>query len=358
MRLSFRSAGVLAPLALVVLLGAGCFGSTTPATGPGVDGGVFRTSDQGVQWKQLTSLIVAGKIGSIADVGTASIGMDPEDPAAVYVGTTQNGLLTSLDSGESWIQVKGMTSGKINAIAVDPMNKCTVLVAKANTIFKTTTCGRDWTQIFFDPKTDKLVTALAVDWFNDRNVYAGTNEGDVFRSDDGGAAWRVLERIDGIKISTIAIDPRDSRTVYVATFGAGISKTTDGGGTWTDIKEPLKTFDNAMRLTGLVPDPTTANTVYHISRYGVLRSGDAGATWTALTLPNPPGTVDIRAFAVHPRDSQQLVYATDTSIVFSNDGGKTWTPKKLPTVRGVSFIAFDRNNPANLFLGAAVKQQQ
>ena len=353
---SFRSFGLLvAPLALAALLGAGC--GSTSTSGPGVDGGIYRTTDQAVTWKQLTSLNLGTKIGSIADVGTVTYALDPQDPAAFYVGTVMNGVLTSLDGGDSWAIPKGLSTGKINTIAVDAHDKCTIYAAKANQIFKTTTCGRDWSQIFFDPKVDKVVSGLSVDWFNQRIVYAVTNEGDIFRSDDAGGSWRVLTRINA-RINGIVMDPRDSRTVYLSTLGLGVVKTVDGGTTWTPITEPLDKFDNARRPTQIVLDPTVPNVIYNVSHYGLLRSDDGGNAWQALTLPNPANTVDIRAFAIHPRDSKQLVYATDTSIVFSNDGGKTWTPKKLPTVRGVAFLTFDRQNPPSLFLGVSPKPQQ
>lgn len=341
----------LVPFVALFLLGQGCGGSTPPA---GLDGGVYRTKDAGVTWKQLKVLNLGTKLGSIADVGTVTMAVDPQDSMAVYVGTVQNGLLYSLDGGESWQQAKGLTTGKVNAIAVDPKDKCMVYAAKANAIIKTSNCSRDWNQVYFDSRTDIAFTALAIDWYTSNILYAGTSDGDIFRSDDSGQSWRRLDRVDAIRISAIAIDPRDSRTLYASTEGAGILKSTDGGATpFTRITKPFADYDSARRAHAVIVDPNLAGTLYTISKYGIIQSLDAGATWAPMKLPTPSGAVDIKALAISPKDSKQLVYATDASIVFSVDGGKTWTPKKLPTARGVSSMLFDRAAEPSLFLGVS-----
>ncbi|MFA6429613.1 MAG: YCF48-related protein [Patescibacteria group bacterium] len=342
---------VFAPLCVFALVGAGCLDGGTPQ-GSALDGGVFRTKDVAVTWQQLTALTIGGKVGSIGDVGTVTMAFDPQDAQAVYMGSAENGLFVSLDGGDSWAVSKGLSSGKVQAVSVDPKDKCTVYVAKANQVLKTANCGRDWNQVFFDERVDKIFTAVVVDWFNSNIVYAGTNAGDILRSDDAGGSWRVLTRIEGTNINDMDIDARDSRVMYVATNGRGIAKTMDSGATWTQIIDPFDAYDGANRPTQIVLDPGAQNTLYTVSRFGILKSDDSGASWRALSLPNPPNTVQIKSMAVHPTNPRMVVYATDTSIVFTNDGGTTWTSKKLPTKRGVSFIAFDRSTPPVLFLGA------
>lgn len=350
-RRSFSVGGLL--VSLVVLLGQGCTTSQTT----GLDGGVFRTSDQGTTWKQVKTVNLGAKFGSLANVGTVTLAVDPQDPLAIYLGTTENGLMYSLDSGESWMPAKGLTAGKINAIVVDPKDKCTVYAARANAIFKTNNCSRDWNQVFFDPRTDKIFTALAADWFNSRVFYAGSSDGDIFRSDDGGNSWRAINRVEGIRINNIVLDPRDSRIIYVATAGSGILKSVDSGNNWTRIIQPFQDYENARRPSLVVLDPLAAGVVYNVSKYGLLKSEDGGATWKPLTLPTPPGSVNLKSFLIHPKNSKVLVYATDTSIVWSLDGGTTWKPQKLPTSRGTACMIYDTSASPSLFLGAGVATQ-
>lgn len=330
----------------VTMMGVGC-GTKTAAT---PDGGVYRTADYGKTWTQPSILNLGAKLGSIANVGTVSASLDAQDPNAMYVGTTQNGLLTTLDGAQSWEQARGLSTGQVTDVAVDPFNKCVVFATRGNQLLKTSSCGRDWDQVYFDPRTAQIFTTVTIDPLQTTTVYAGNNDGDIFRSEDTGASWRVLHRADS-GINDLVIDPRNNKTVYVATNGSGTLKTIDRGATWQEIDPKLEQNAGSRRPLKIVLDPTNANTIYHVSRNGLLRSDDMGSSWRALALPTPPESTNVRSFAIHPKNANVLVYATDTSIVFTADGGQTWTPKKLPTTRSTSFLLFDQG-PANaLFLG-------
>ncbi|MBP7005665.1 hypothetical protein KBB27_00890 [Patescibacteria group bacterium] len=337
----------------LVLLGAGCAGSSTPAV---VDGGVYRTVDLAAHWTQPAVLVQSGKLGSIANVSVASAAFDPQDPATMYVGTTQNGLLMTLDSGASWQQARGLETGEVGGVAVDPQDKCTVFVARANQIMKTENCGRDWGQAYFDPRVAQVFTTVAISPQNTHVVYAGDADGDLIRTDDAGLSWRVLTRVEA-RINKITIDPRNANIIYAATNGAGVLKTTDGGTTWRAINASTDTFQ-ARNPSMVVIDSANSNVLYLVSRNGLLRSEDAGGSWRALALPTPPASTNIRAFAVHPKNPKVLVYSTDTSVVLTADLGVTWTPKKLPTTRSTSFLTFDEGPQNALFLGTIVRAAQ
>ncbi len=328
-------------------MGQGCLGGGQPAGGP--DGGLFRTADM-ENWTQLTVLNLGKQLGSIANVGVSALALDPQDAGALYAGTVQNGLLYSLDGGESWNNPAGLSKGRVVAIAAHPKDKCVVYAARLNQIMKTENCHRDWEEAFFDARTDKRFTAIAIDWFNPNVVYATTNDGDIVRSSNNGETWNVVHRLDGVELRNIVVDPHDSRVVYVSAFGQGVLKTTDGGQNWTQIRDALSEIDSKTRRSKIVAiDPSTANRLYQVSDYGILRSDDGGGTWTALTLPSPPDSVDILAFAVHPKNPKQLVYATEQSVVMSTDAGQTWTSKRSPTSRPPGALLYDLSEEPRLY---------
>lgn len=343
------------PVFALALLGQGCFGGgAQPAQGP--DGGVFQTTT-GEAWEQQTVLNLGTKLGSIANVGIASLAADPEDTNAMYAGTVENGILYSLDGGKSWTNPDSLKSGRVDGLAVHPKNKCVVFALRANQIMKTENCNRDWSQVFFNPRTDKKFTSIVIDWFNPASIYASTDDGDILKSENGGTTWRVVQRVDGIRINNLAMDPKDSRTVYASTFGQGIFKTTDGGENWTQIRDELSAFDGSRKTVAVALDPNNANRVYHISKYGILVSDDGGANWRSIALPSPPNSIDLAVFAVHPKDPKRLVYATENSIVFSSDGGLTWTSQKLPTSRAPAALLYTPTDPPTLYLGAAAAKK-
>ncbi len=344
-----RTALLLGFMALS-MMGIGC--GTKTAASP--DGGIYRTTDYAKTWSQPSILNLGTKLASIANVGTVSASLDPQDPDAMYIGTTQNGLLVSLDGMQSWSQASGLSTGQVSGIAVDPFNKCVVFATRGNQILKTSSCGRDWDQVYFDPRTAQVYSSVVIDALNTRTVYAGNADGDILRSEDGGASWRVLYRADS-GINDLVIDPRNSNAIYVATNGAGMLKTNDRGATWEKMTDTLKQYDGSRRPLKIVIDPKNANTIYLVSRNSLLRSDDMGSSWRALALPTPPEATNIRSFAIHPKNSNLLVYATDTSIVFTADAGQTWTPKKLPSTRSASFLIFDQRQDNALYLGTVIR---
>jgi len=342
---------VFTPLFALAIMGQGCLGGQ-PATGP--DGGLYRTADMNA-WSHLTVLDLGKQIGSLANVGMSSLALDPQDPGALYAGTVQNGILYSLNGGESWINPEGLSKGNVVAIAVHPKDKCVVYAARLNQIMKTENCQRDWKEVFFDARTDKRFTSIAIDWFNPNVVYATTDGGDIVRSSNNGDTWSVVYRLDGVALKNIIVDPHDSRVLYVSAFGQGILKTVDGGQNWEKIRDTLSEIDSKTRRSTLVvADPSTKDRVYQVSDYGILRSDDAGASWQALTLPSPPDSVKILAFAVNPKDAKQLVYATPSSVVFSADGGATWTSKRSPTTRPPKTLLYDLSDSPRLYLAPGV----
>lgn len=348
------------PFLALTLFGAGCFGgSSAPATGP--DGGVWKTTDGGKTWVNKKVLVSGPKVtGSVVNYQIMSMTFDPQDHNTIYLATKENGMLYSLDGGDSWQQSKtAMTAGRVNAVAVDPKNKCTVYATSANKIFKTQTCGRDWSQIFFDPRTDKSFTVLGIDWYNPTMLYAGTSDGDVFRSVDSGQSWQTAKRVDGVAITSLLVDTHDSRIVYVGTQGSGILKTADGGATWTQIlKQFGEDYRDARRVIQLVLDPVDTSTLYNISKYGIIKSTDGGETWKALSLTTPPGSVKINSLAVDSKNNKRLVYTGVSTLEFSTDGGTNWTPKKLPTTQAGSAIMIDPIDSNIIYLGTVAPPQQ
>lgn len=237
------------PIFALTLFGQGCFGGGNQATGP--DGGVWKTADRAENWTNKRALVDGPKVtAEAANISVRSMVFDPQDNKTIYLATDNLGLVHSNDAGDSWLKDTNLKLARVYSVAVDPKNKCVVYVTSANKIYKTENCTRDWEQIFFDPRTDKIFTQIVVDWFNPSILYAGTSEGDVFKSTDAGSSWQTSKRIEGTVVTAMVMDPRDSRVLYVGTSGDGIWKTLDGGNTWIHIEKQFgEEFREARRVT-------------------------------------------------------------------------------------------------------------
>lgn len=341
------SAGIA--LSLFVLLGQGCLGGGTTTT-KGPDGGVFKTADRGTTWVQKRVLLKGPKAVSLGNDLIVTFAMDPQDHNSIYAGTSERGLIYTLDGGDSWQEATTAPKGKIESIAVDPKDKCVVYLTIKNKIYKTENCTRDWEEMFFDPKTEKTFTKITVDWFNPTIVYAGTSEGDIFKSTDAGLSWLVSKRASS-RITAFEIDPVDSRVVYAGTYGDGVWKTMDSGNTWVRIRDQLKDFKDARRVGMLMIDQQDPELLYLVSDYGIISSRDGGDSWTPMQLTSQPNTVDIMGFAVNARNSEEIQYVTQNTLMTSSDRGTTWNSQRLPSTRNASAMLLDPEDGNTIYVG-------
>ncbi len=345
----YALSAILAPLLFV---GAGCITfNAGGSSGGGADGGLWKTADRGDSWQQKASVATttAQKL-SIGDVNVTTVVQDPEDPKALYIGTTDNGMFYSYDGGDSWQQNAQVGQGRIPSIAISTKNKCTVYAAIGNTVIKTIDCSRTWTTPYVDSRKDKLTTSVVVDFYDPQVVWIANNEGDVLRSGDGGVSWTSVHSFQN-GVLKMAMSAADSRRLYVGTKNNGVWRTTDGGATWTDVSQKYAQFSGSRDFLDIALGVSNPAVVILATKYGLLRSTDGGDSWGKIDLLTPPGTAPIYSVAVDPKDPAMLYYGTATAFYRSPNGGANWIPKKLPTSRAATSLLVDRINSSALYMG-------
>jgi hypothetical protein len=173
-------------------------------------------------------------------------------------------------------------------IAIDPSNSDRVFVASMR-LWRTEDDGATWKAVspVFD---DSRVSAVEIARGNPQIVYAGTENGGFFRSEDGGDSWSANlagPLLPGFMITRIASPSGDARTVYVVLGNTGHShvfRSRNGGDTWEDVDRG--SLPDVPHSAIVIP-PHDPQRLYVATDAGVFVSRDAGATWENLsgTLP-------------------------------------------------------------------------
>lgn len=337
-------------LAALTLVGAGCSLSGSKSSDTEKNGGVYKSTDSGATWSQAVVYPTAKGVGNIGTAEILSLAIDPQDHEAVYAGTSENGLLYSYNSGVSWFSVQDaiMQTNVISAVAVDPKNICTVFAASGLHLYRTETCGRTFESVYDEARGKIYVQEIAVDWFNDGVLYIGLSNGDVLKSSNNGETWvKILATKD--EITFILISNQDSRLVLVGANGS-FWKSADAGANWTEKTDVLESFKSADKIVAMSQD-AAGSVVYTASKYGLLKSVDAGETWSAVKLLTAPGEVIIKTLAVNPKTASTIYYATDTILYSTTDAGVNWDTQKLSDGWAASVLLIDPEETNVIYFG-------
>ncbi len=156
--------------------------------------------------------------------------------------------------------------------------------------------------------------ALSPAYATDRTLFAGTWDGGVFRSTDGGATWQAVNNgLATTDLLAVALSPAyaTDRTLFAGTNGSGVFRSADGGATWQAVNQGLTATD--VRAVALSPAYATDRTLYAGTEGGVFRSRDGGATWQAVN--NGLANTYVEAVAL------SSAYATDRTVYAGTSGG-------------------------------------
>ncbi len=327
-----------------------------------VGGGVWKSTDNGVEWENITDGKLPGPSSSIGAVAVA-----PSDPKILYVGTGEadiranvipgDGVYKSTDTGKTW-QFAGLRDAHaISAILVDPKNPNVVYVASMGHvfapdpnrgIFKSTDGGKSWKKILFvDNNTGAICLVMdpnhpgvmyATMWQAIRTpwglISGGPGSG-IYKSTDGGAHWSNITRNPGLPTTVlgrigVSIAASKPNTVYaiIQAKEGGVFRSDDAGATWKRVNEEMKLRQRAFYYMTIYADPKDPNTVYAPEVDALWVSRDGGKTFNKLKTPHG----DNHVVWINPDDTRILLEGNDGGATVSTDAGKTWsTEHNQPT---------------------------
>lgn len=287
--------------------------------------GMYKSTDGGKTWSHI-GLDSTGIISWII--------VDPGDPNVVYVaalgqGWVSNpdrGVFKSVDGGQTWQKVL-YVDDKTGAIslAIDPSNP-QVLYATMWQAYR-----RPWV------------------------LWSGGPGSGLYKTTDGGAKWINISRNPGLPpgiwgINTVAVAPSDPSVVYtliqVRYRGqiGGLFRSDDAGKSWRLVNNSPSITQRAMYYMRVYVDPKDADTIY-IPNTSIRVSHDGGKTLSSMQPPHG----DNHAFWINPRNPKIFIEGNDGGATVTRDGGKTWSSELNQPTGEYYHADLDNQFPFNIY---------
>jgi len=265
----------------------------------------------------------------------------------ILVGTIGQGIMMSHDDGESWTRAsvrQGMHSDCIVKSLSSGARRPEVVYAGTNMgLYRSDDGGAGW-RLLDTPMTGSMVWSAAIDPVDPNVMFAGTgtpSKPRIYRSPDAGKSWEQLsveiaEDCPNVGIprpTGIAIDPTNPGSVWVGLEVDGVRHSTDGGESWTKVNGQIPNPD----VHGVLVIAGPPKTVFTVVNDDVWRSMDDGKTWHAARAREVFPWHYPRGIAVKPNDSRTMFLTLGDAtpgrvgtVMRSRDAGATWQSLGLP----------------------------
>ena len=284
-----------------------------------------------------------------------------------YMGSTGGGVWKTTDAGNTWQNISdGFFGGSVGAIAVSEsdnnvmyagMGEKTVRgnVSSGDGIWKTENAGKTWKHVGL--KNSRHIPRMRIHPKNADIVFAGvmgdlykpTQERGVYKSVDGGENWkRVLFSDENSGVVDLIIDPNNARILYATTWdvrrtpyslssggkGSALWKSVDQGETWTNISTNKGLPSGIWGIAGVTVSPINSDIVWALienEKGGIYKSTDAGKTFKLI---NSERKLRQRAWyytrIYADTQDENILYVLNVRYHKSTDGGKTYKTYNAP----------------------------
>ena len=341
-------------------------------------GGIWKTTDSGQNWRNISDGFFGGSIGAIS--------ASESDPNILYVGTGEKtvrgnvspgygGFWKSDDAGETWKKMNlDIDQVQVGRIAIHPKNPDIVYIAIIGDLFKdsnkrgvykSTDGGKSWRQVLFSNERSGAVD-ISIDKNNPRIIFASTwnirrtpyslesgGEGSgLWKSTDGGETWKNISDNEGLPsgiwgISGVSVSPVNSKKVFalIENKEGGLFRSDDGGSSWKKVNEDRNLRQRAWYYTRVYADTQNENRVY-VMNGSCWRSEDGGKSFDRYRTPHG----DHHDLWIDPENNKRLIVADDGGAQVSSDDANNWsTYMNQPTAQYYR-VATDNSFPYNILV--------
>ncbi len=337
-------------IVVTLFLGIGLLGvSWLPGCDRSTDGGIYKSTDGGSTWEQKVTI---DEDNSLNKDNVKALAINPVDTNIIYAGVSGEGIYKTTDGGDTWRRVLP-SEVDIFAIAIDPTDPNVVYASSLDgdngKIFKSPNGFEETVEeILVEAHGGLALVDIEIDHYDSSRIYAMSEQGGIFRSNDSGATWSAIYWFDG-NLTAMTMSPTDSRVLYVGTDGKGVLKTIDGGDNWTELTEQFEEIKGGSEILDITS--VTSDTVYAATSHGLLRTNDGGASWEVVNSLLEPGEVAVETLVIPPDSPNIIYFANGSALHKSTNSGQTWSNWLLPTSRIISTLAIDPQNLEIIYAG-------
>ena len=341
-------------------------------------GGVFKTTDDGITWKNISDgFFKTGSVGAIAvaesDSNIVVVGMG-EHAARGVMTSMGNGVYKSMDAGKTWSHLGLDKTRHISDVVIHPTNPNIIYItaqgaqyapSKERGIYKTTDGGKTWKNILSINNTTGA-SSLSMDMTNPRILYAsmwqhqrypwvmksgGENSG-LFKSIDAGNTWTKMKLglpkdfgKSGISVSRANPD-RVFAVIEAAGKKGGVYRSDNAGKTWKQVNSNRVNIARSWYYMEIFADPQDENTVYVLNA-PVMKSIDGGKSFSNIPVPHG----DNHHLWINPADNKNLINSNDGGANISFNGGKSWSTQQNQATSQFYRVITDNQVPYHVYGG-------
>jgi len=341
-------------------------------------GGVWKTLDAGITWKNISdTFFKTGTVGAIAvsesDPNIVVVGMG-EHAARGVMTSMGDGVYKSMDAGKTWTHLGLDKTRHISDVIIHPSNPNIIYItaqgaqyapSEERGIYKTIDGGRTWKNILSVNNTTGA-SSLSMDMSNPRILYAsmwqhrrypwlmesgGKNSG-LYKSTDGGDTWNKMKKglpedfgKSGISVSR-ANPERVFAVIEAEDKKGGVYRSDDAGKTWKQVNGDRVNIARSWYYMEIFADPKNENVVYVLNA-PVMKSIDGGKSFKNVRVPHG----DNHHLWINPNDNNNLINSNDGGANISFNGGKSWSTQQNQSTAQFYRVITDNLVPYNVYGG-------
>lgn len=309
---------------------------------------IYAATEKGV-WKYDTSVgtPIWEEINSgITDYSIKDI---DGDGTYIFVASYGGGIYRTSDDGANWIDISpNLTFKKVWSLSIDPNDSDNIVIGtNGEGIYKTSTGTQSavvWTSDNLNiDRTDIDYWQIKVDPRNSNILYSWSNGSGVFKSINDGTSWSSINSgLTNLKVLDIDISPQKSSKIIAATDGGGLFEF--NGTRWTKIRtnslpHPVvnrilfsRTNSSSYYIITSKPGPKSLHYIPNSNQYDIYRKGkplslykttDNGKTWNKIYEQAGLWEVGFNLDMAFDPDNN-IYLSSGRSILFSDTDGETF----------------------------------